>query len=86
VKKLGKKTYKRTRFSTKKRKVWELIMNQIIKEFPSLIHFQIFTKDKEILMKEIFSMTDITNKDCFPTHMITPNLKSSIKDLQSHYN
>jgi hypothetical protein len=48
VKKLGKKTYKRTRFSTKKRKVWELIMDQIIKEFPSLIHLHILTKHKEI--------------------------------------
>jgi hypothetical protein len=29
---LGKKTYKRTRFSTKKRKVWELIIGTTTKE------------------------------------------------------
>jgi hypothetical protein len=32
VKKLGKKTYKRTRFLTEKRKVWELIIGTSTKE------------------------------------------------------
>jgi hypothetical protein len=38
----------------------------------------LYLAQRKYLSIRIFTMTDITNKDFFPTHIISPNLKSSI--------